>query len=63
MPKPGDVRIPKTPLGRDLDRAASLKLEAIQLMRELEAAYTKTPPAHTGAWRHNPLAWMKRHRP
>jgi hypothetical protein len=55
------VRIPRTPLGHQIDEAAQIQRDMTQLLRQLEQSATGHPIKQPGTWRHHPSAWAKRH--
>jgi hypothetical protein len=58
---PQSVRIPRTPLGHQIDEAAQIQRDMTQLLRQLEQSATGHPIKQPGTWRHHPSAWAKRH--
>jgi hypothetical protein len=57
------VHIPRSPLGQQLEEAERLKAELTKLLGQLEQRYAgRAVTAKPGGWRHDPLAWQKRHR-
>ena len=59
--KRGNIFIPKSELDSMLDRAAAIKAEMTDLLRQLETMATSEANAEVGKWRQDPLGWMKPH--
>jgi hypothetical protein len=51
------IKIPKSPLGQQLDEATRLKAEATELLRQLEEGATGQSITKPGGWRRDPLGW------
>lgn len=61
--KRGQIVIPKSELGKKLDRVAAIKAEMTELLRELEETATGNKIEKVGTWRHDPIGWIERNRP
>lgn len=53
------ITIPQSQLAQDLTRAAHLKSQATQSLRQLEEIYTGGPIGRPGRWRQDPAKWTK----
>ncbi len=61
--KRGQITIPKSKLGQNLDHVAAIKDEMTKLLRELEEAAAGKKIEKVGTWRHDPLDWINRNKP
>ena len=57
--KRGQISIPKSELSDQLTKAAIIRVQMIELLRELEESITGTKINKTGQWRHDPIGWLK----
>ena len=57
------MKKPNSTLATRLARAATIKHEMTDLLRQLEATAAGKPVDKPGGWRHHPTAWAGKHLP
>jgi hypothetical protein len=60
--KRGQILIPKSELSDQLARAANIRAQMRELLRELEESATGNKLEQTGKWRQDPISWLMTHK-